>query len=1377
MFCTKCGKQLDSAARFCSACGAPVAKPIAEETPEAVTVAETATETNIPEATETTKVAENTTEANTPETPATAEIAKTATEADIPEVPETTEVAENTTTVDTPETPKTAEIAKTATETDTPEATEAAEVAETATPTETGATPATAEIVENVVVAQAAEVVVAVQAEEGAKEAGTDKSPAPSAGESADTAKPSVSPAPSAAETNAAPKAEEGIAAEPLPAPIFSEFAKESPSPKKKKKKAAPLIAGGVAVVVAGTAAVGWFGFRNQVLRLFLGDAGFAVRIEKKTGEFLSFGEGASSALTEAFAARIDEAIPLLKEESADEIVFEEYEDAQIAETIAELRAIVERFGGSEVAFGLSIEPDVLLNSLLGQSGEVTELLETVGKFQGVLRAESDGNADRVEFSAEYEGDEIVGGAVTLDPNKLIMTVPALSGYTFFTEYAAAGETASVTVSAEELGRLGEAIAALYYKAYAEAALTYEDGSFAVAGRTVEGTRIRAELSAEQMNALYQRITDMIQNDEYLREFYRTAVGEDGREYDELFTEPIVFSAPFVAESYIAANETLLAKTYSFAIAEDEEDRDEDGEKDPVTFAYARPDENDSLRVGLPDGKRFGFDRLANAETEEDDGTIELLYTGSTEEDAPTLVLALDYVGSGTAEINGEPIALGTYTLHLSEKDTMLRSLLLGSSAAVKTADPSEYEEKEPSGTLAILDTILERFTLTVSVKALDAAGGAIRTDLTLSLGDYLSVSAYLEQKPLEGAGEPIAIPSTEGEKAINIKEGADEATASAVRIDYYENLLRRIDENSSFAKLAEKLELKEAIEEALAEEREKLEFMTHYANYSDYTRFSADPAAWNIRNEFVSDYWDILLALNEDGSENEKWGTEEFTKTIHLYFDKDGEMTVLDDGGLGYFLDFSELTFDEDRKNLYCEILFSAYGEQPNGVTVVYTDDPSDLPKNLPTAYHYIDEVYEWDGKDNAIGAYIVGTSPILAEGVSTAEERLRQEREERAKEREALDALNDAAKRLNSAVNGFLRTNPSFFHPDISIASAIVRYDADAGWVVDSLTGNDGELTGASDLFPGGTSAVGQLAEHLNRRFPDFTPVKAQIHFAREYNTERGESEDMTAIGTAVIAADAHALFQDGGLPWALAFWLGYESGWNGNNPSADPEAGYYWLDRDSYLLLGSYCAETDAPLGVEAYENDEDIFDHEIETLDEYARRIAAVAAPYAAEHTLVEEGQVLYSLVLTNQNGRWRFENAYTNNYRLSDGDGVDRAAIAGLVNELNERTADGRLGIAREITAELHFFDGEGFVGVGTAFVTSDLDVTDVHVPGAWDYKNGYFYDWNALRRAEENRPGVYYKDNYTAIPFGSYCAVSDAPLGLYEPRERGSGAE
>lgn len=403
----------------------------------------------------------------------------------------------------------------------------------------------------------------------------------------------------------------------------------------------------------------------------------------------------------------------------------------------------------------MSMELDGLLNDLLTRSELQNNDLsfDQLEKFRNILRVTHTDTADRFEFMTEYGGSGLCGADLIIDPEKLTVTLPELSDYTFFAEYTANGES-PLACSVEEIGRICGTVAELYYQAYSDAEITYEDGSFTIAGQTVECTKIRASLSAGQMNALYQKINETLKNDEYLRDYYRSVTGEDMSGYDALFDDLDAFSAPFISESYIGRNATLLAKTYSIAMSE---------ENDPFTFEYAGPDETDHFRIGTPDGKRIGIDTSKNADTEEDDGTIEFSYKSSSEENAPTLVLALDYISRGTAEYLGEPITLGEYTLRFSEKDTFLRSMLTGSSPI--NQNMMSVTEETPSEAKIIAD-LLGKFTLNISVSAVEGEESAFRTDYKLAFGDYLSLSAYLEQRPVPSPELPIAVPGTDGENA-----------------------------------------------------------------------------------------------------------------------------------------------------------------------------------------------------------------------------------------------------------------------------------------------------------------------------------------------------------------------------------------------------------------------------------------------------------------------------------------------------------------------------------------------------------------------------------------------------------------------------------
>ena len=479
-------------------------------------------------------------------------------------------------------------------------------------------------------------------------------------------------------------------------------------------------------------------------------------------------------------------------------------------------------------------------------------------------------------------------------------------------------------------------------------------------------------------------------------------------------------------------------------------------------------------------------------------------------------------------------------------------------------------------------------------------------------------------------------------------------------------------------------------------------------------------------------------------------------------------------------FIDYTELAQNSDRENLYVELLFSYFSENPLcGITAVYTDDPSDLPENLPTVYNYLDILYEWNGRKGAIDGFAVGTFPYLSEGKSTSEERIRAEIEELHARDEKINELNNAAKRINSAVNGFLSANPSFFRSDVLLASVIVKYDENAGWIVESFTGNDLKTASQNTLFTSGISAVSQLTEHLNRRFPDFEPVTAQIHFVRGDGTASAILSAVSAVGTAAIE-NGTGLFQDDNLPDALDFWTGY-CNWTENNPTAIPQVGVYWTGWSEYTLVGTYCKETNAPLDdwdeVLHYGGEDDFDDNtgsdnsllaQVEELNRDARLLSDTITGLFGGTVIDEydedDDPPLFSLVLSGRGNVWLMNGAYMNTYLFEDSDElIDDDTLVELMQYLNELAESGDLPMSRDVKAELHFVHNE-FVGAAVVPIESSLDFEDHGIPGSWDFHDGTFYNWNAKNRNEFALSGIYWIDANTAVPFGSYCVNTKAPL-------------
>lgn len=165
--------------------------------------------------------------------------------------------------------------------------------------------------------------------------------------------------------------------------------------------------------------------------------------------------------------------------------------------------------------------------------------------------------------------------------------------------------------------------------------------------------------------------------------------------------------------------------------------------------------------------------------------------------------------------------------------------------------------------------------------------------------------------------------------------------------------------------------ELQASIKKAMRQ----YELSQNYAEYSDDTISKTKAEAKSIYNT-VRNYTYKITSRDE--------------VKVKLYIDKDGKVSVIDNAGVTQE-DIAPAIEKLGYKNSYVEIVMWNGRGPVCGVNVVKTDDKGNLPEALPTAYNFLDRLYNWGTKEdiNYSGSFVVGTYPVLSngEGGKTAE------------------------------------------------------------------------------------------------------------------------------------------------------------------------------------------------------------------------------------------------------------------------------------------------------------------------------------------------------------------------------------------------------
>lgn len=1000
-----------------------------------------------------------------------------------------------------------------------------------------------------------------------------------------------VEPAPVAVEPEPAPAVAEPVpapaAAEPTPAPLpesFSEAtgAQTSIAAKKKKRRLGPIIGGAAVVLVGAAAAVGYFCFSNQIMRLIKGDKEYAREIaEKSYTDYLFNGEEIN--LDELDYAIAENMTTALAEMSGNDT---SAENAQLFAMMnsSSMSALLNKYGDSQMKMNANIEFKSLLNLVLGSNDEVGTYLDLLNGFEAVAHAQRGEAADKYTYSFNFEQDEIMQLEQYISDNISVLAVPS-----FFEDVFYLNREAEEFFPTEEAKRIREEITAIIEKHYPEAEFIYTDGEFTVAGTTVTGTEIKTVFSNELCRTIYNEIDDFCKNDETLRGWYDKAKNGEAAESEQENDGENEFNGELTFCNYIAPHSEIIGKTVIINNLSEEEDGS-------VAVSFVKGDET-RLAVDTPEGGKLSFtatsDTISTALGSTDVVNTEITFV----EDKDSLPLVLDLVCENPGEIVycGEKIKTGSYTLSLSDKDKLFASYFIGNSAASDEPSGDMMEDFTGDSSTAMLMSALKGLKIKWS---LTGDENKLNADFGIHSSSFIELSISAELTPYN-ASEEIVIP--DASNGINLADEIDEKTKNRLTISASKALLEKIRDNGTLNEISEKLDLTDSLEEEIEELNRKERMLENYSGYASYSVSDARRAAEHIRDEFEAEFWDAYINLDESEIEkypilnNGSFITDVFT--IKLYYNENG-VQIIDDGGFG-FVDFAKLVNNsEEYRNLYCELtvdfnrafdIRGSYYDYDNfplltGVCAVYTDDPNNIPSSLPNTYNYIDGVFEWGGEKNFKEDFVVGTYPSLDEGTSTYLD----EQEKFDSRKEALD---NYALTVGKAVTVYVRDNPELFNPIADECFSVVLDSSDWSVKIGVSSENKSSYTIANTFKNSDISDY--LTEKLKNK--DFGGAEIQLHFASEnlidtYSAlvneenvpEQTDDSQVVFIGAAAVEKNSGIDFLNENLPQFYDYICGYCYSWSYNSISKLPTEGKFYINETDYIPFGSWCAATNAPFG---------------------------------------------------------------------------------------------------------------------------------------------------------------------------------------------------
>ncbi len=1076
----------------------------------------------------------------------------------------------------------------------------------------------------------------------------------------------------------------------------------EENKPEKKSKKGI-IIGAAAAVVVIGGAAAGYFCFSNEVMRFFMGDAGFAQVVEGKSLEYICGGELETDRIDAALADYVEQ-------------IFYGEEAASVTDTNSLTEQIFSVYGDSSIAMTAELDPGMLLS-----------IIDTEGTFSNfsietLIEAVQGDDCDRISYILTENGERVLGADSYLQGDKIAVLMPELTSQSFIV--STAQEETDETVKTEraefdeaEMKRIREGLVNIYKNTVSEAEIEYTKSGtdLVLADCAVDSERVIICISAESFNGMVQEMSDFLKNDEYLSNYYVQATGEDISEYEKKFDENEYDSATqIIIENYYTDHAEVTGKKIILT------DTDaESGKTFEMSFETTLG--NCDLHMG---DEEFYID-FTQRKTDEGCGKMEITFADA-EKNIP-FVLDVEYSGVGVAEYCGQSVNTGKYTIKVSEKDKFIDSILKGASSVDDEYDSDMMEETLP-GTgmdLSSMASMLKNIVIEVNT---ECDGSSIASSFTLEIPMFFDIIFTSEITSLE-AEKPVMPDCTD---AIQLDDDFDMAEHEELQKEIYENLLKLADKSEIIGMIAEYA----GIEDEIAKLSVSESFKVHYGAYSDEIRENADDVAGEIRTAFLS--------AIEKGSENITLDDNYIAYTYaynsgeelkaRFYFDENGEIKIIDDGGY-YFVDFEKIREymgkSECPKNLYAEFISGVLLEG-GAVNIIYTDNPDDIPEVMPDMYNYMDGLYEWGNGNlnNEKDDFIIGTSEELAEGISVSERNTGD-----------IETCNDISMVLAEEAMRFFELKGDNYFKESFVEngpeSFCIVLSCSTGWGEPGTAYVNGEWTDADRLFNEPFSYTQRsFQDYLNRNGNKYYIDGAWCDILFLKKDGRYEVAGVVTIPSPDNYDEISLNYYDNAdvLPTAEDLKNGTFGKWNYYDSAKPYKEGLFYYNGTSYTL-GSYCVSTGMPLDADSTDDT----DQESEDMNVCAQDMHLLISwlwdeyglPYNSE--MHSKEFIEMSVDFDSDKMAARFFYGEDGQLRV-----LDRGAFY-FLDEQKLAAADTGF---RNVYVEIHASDPLMSEFTVTAVSTENPDMLPSAMPDKFCFADGCF-DWDSSGMKDGFRVGTY----------------------------------
>lgn len=563
---------------------------------------------------------------------------------------------------------------------------------------------------------------------------------------------------------------EAAAAAQAAPVHADAEPLHEITVPVQKKKSKAGLIAGvTAAAVVVGGAGVGYFGFRDSIMHAFMGDAGYAGKIDRSaySAELLSDGKTNSAAVSGAVTYLVSRSTD---DKSADRI-------GGASEAISMLAKLPD-IAASVIPEGTSLTNEYAVQAEQGslipsdENGVYQFVCEMMNGINTRTKLVNGTDADSFSFGFYDNGGDLGSAMLYSGNGDLLASFPGISDRTVLIPKEKLDEIGksdgkprkSVPVDEAEAQRILKEAINIYYASYEDAEIEYNDIAERLASVkdisvSVKGsTYVTVKLNKSQLRGMLNKIIAFLRDDEYLIGYAKDDLGLSEDEYKKRMSD---LDDKFNAELLISHIADKDGNALTTGITLSVEDTNSYFEIKSASEG-GNTVINTALGIGKEkyDGTKYTEKLTADigiARESDTDGRAVALFSRIDDISADTgtgFGIECSYTGFGKADWLGYKMPVGKFIIKPSDPDALTDMLKQSYLLRSETDEAAKFLNE------------LKKLEVTIESSA---SGNTADASLMVSAGDIGSITFDCTSSTAE---ENVQMPDKTA--AIDLSKGAD---------------------------------------------------------------------------------------------------------------------------------------------------------------------------------------------------------------------------------------------------------------------------------------------------------------------------------------------------------------------------------------------------------------------------------------------------------------------------------------------------------------------------------------------------------------------------------------------------------------------------